>query len=81
MMKNIIKTIITNKNKNILLYGNNFQSIKYFNEYEKDIQKMFEPDSTSLKYILKKYPIFNDNKIIKISIHLRCEWFKKILLY
>ena len=53
------------------------KSLQPRRRYEKDIQKMFEPDSTSLKYILKKYPIFNDNKIIKISIHLRCEWFKK----
>ena len=78
--KKLIEKIIKNKNKNILLHKNNFQSIKYFNEYEKDIQKMFEPDIESFNYIIKKYPILKNNNIIKISIHLRSEWLGKINL-
>ena len=73
---NIINIIETNidLNKNILITDSYLQSIKYIKEYETDIQELLSPDEKSLNLIYSKYPVFLNNNIIKISIHIRYNW-------
>jgi len=69
----LIRKIERYKRKNIFIEYSYLQSHKYFDQYREEIQKIFEPDEESLKYITDKYPDFLNQKN-KISIHLRLEW-------
>ena len=72
--ENIIKKIIENKNKNIIIKDSYLQSIFYFDSYKEDIIKLFSPDSNSLNEIYLKYPQLLEINTINISIHLRLQW-------
>lgn len=76
--KQLISDIIKYKNKNIVIKDSYLQSINYFNEYEKDIQKLFSPDKTSIELIYNKYPELKKDNVINVSIHLRLEWSNQI---
>ena len=69
----LIRKIEGYKKNNIFIEHSYLQSHKYFDQYREEIQKIFEPDEESLKYITDKYPDFLNQKN-KISIHLRLEW-------
>ena len=71
---NLINIIKKNTNKNILIKDSYLQSIKYFIEYEKEIQQLFEPDTEFKELINKKYPKIFDNKQSNISIQMRLNW-------
>lgn len=69
----LLEKIKNNKKETILIEGSYLQSHMYFDHYRDDIQKLFEPDESSIKYISKKYPDFMERKN-KVSIHLRLKW-------
>ena len=70
----LISNIIKHRNENMLIKNSYLQSIKYFDEYEKEIQELFSPDYKSLKIIYNKYPQIQNDKVINVAIHLRLEW-------
>ena len=72
--KQLVYDIVKNKDKNISIKDSYLQSINYFNEYEKDVKKLFSPDKVSLELIYNKYPELKKDNVINISIHLRLEW-------
>ena len=72
--KQLVYDIVKNKDKNISIKGSYLQSINYFNEYEKDVKKLFSPDKVSLELIYNKYPELKKDNVINVSIHLRLEW-------
>ena len=76
--KQLISNIVNNKDKNIAIKNSYLQSFNYFNEYEKDIKKLFLPDKVSLDLIYNKYPELKKDNIINVSIHLRLEWGSQI---
>lgn len=76
--KQLISDIVNNKDKNIAIKNSYLQSFNYFNEYEKDIKKLFLPDKVSLELIYNKYPQLKKDNIINVSIHLRLEWGSQI---
>jgi hypothetical protein len=70
----LIQDIIKNKDKNILIRGSYLQSTKYYIEYEKEIQKLFEPDEEFKNLIKKKYPKIVDDTQSNICIQMRLNW-------
>ena len=69
-----IQDIIKNKDKNIKIRGSYLQSSKYYVEYEKEIQKLFEPDEEFKNLIKKKYPKIFDDTQSNICIQMRLNW-------
>ena len=69
-----IQDIMKNKDKNILIRNSYLQSLKYYLEYEKEIQKLFEPDKDFKQLIKKKYPKIFDSTQSNICIQMRLNW-------
>lgn len=77
---NLIEDIIKYKEDKILIKNSYFQSVKYFIDYEKDIQDMFSPDKKFIKRVRKMYSkLFMDNQS-NICVHMRLNWGKNIKL-
>jgi hypothetical protein len=72
--KKIIQDILENKDKNILIKDSYLQSTKYYIEYEKEIQQLFEPNEFFKQLIKKKNPKIFDDTQSNICIQMRLNW-------
>ena len=70
----LIQDILENKDKSILIKNSYLQSTKYYIEYEKEIQRLFEPDEEFKQIIKNKYPKIFDNNQSNICIQMRLNW-------
>ena len=60
-------TPIVNIASNLILHGY-YQSYKYFNDFDSEIQKLFAPDDIILTKLNNKYPALQENTV---SLHIR----------
>ena len=69
----VLDKIKNNIDKNILIKGY-FQSHKYFDKYEKNLQELFNIPKDIKNNIKIKYPLLFDENVICISIHIRMNY-------
>ena len=76
----LIEDIIKHKDDKILIKSSYLQSIKYFIDYEKEIQDIFGPDKKFIKRVRKRYPKLFMESQSNICVQMRLNWGKNIKL-